>query len=839
MARRPRGDLLDAIGRAIESRAARAVLALLIVVSVLPFRELELSLRPLFLAVFGSELLLRVALLQSGRVERTRAELAFLLIDLIAFVSFLPLEHFIDPAERTVLRTLRLLRLLVLLRFTRELAFDVWSVLTRREQLSQFGLITTSVLGLTFVSAVLLSQLGVHHDYDHAPATVEDFWDRVWWSFRQVESPDNLVSNLRGHPLLVVVSLGLTIAGVFIFSYLIGVGANVVEQVVRAERRRPVPQREHTVVIGPSHEAEVLVREFVRIHDKNRAQWAERLRELVAWLVRAGPRPRARFQPKMALLGASEEPPGFLYEPRMRAVGYRQGDPSEPEGLRRIAATDAKRLVLLAEGASSTDADALTLTRLGAFRRDNPWAHAFVEVRESQNRHLVLAVGGEGTYPLDVPRFLGLFLAHHLLVPGVGPLFRELLTADGQELYTHLYADPEERADLARWADGDGLIPVSALCEMARREHGVALLGLFRGTDPLSEPAVPVEQLEPVLGLPAVGQGDAIPLSELRGFVAIAHTYGPLSRCARAALSVRPEPATPDPDEAVSAAIGGFRADPEPVQRLVVVGQSASLGALVHGLDRFVEGLDAQVLVRARGADPEALSALRRLGWLAPDAERLDGEPTPLPAGGRVRVDGAPEERLVDLVRDRVQRDSVQTLVFLADQRSADPDATTTLRALRFARALADADIDQRLHVLVELVSMHHAETLRAQLQADKLGLGRSQLRLTMVSTEQVRNYFLVHSAFVPGIHAVYDQLLGEPGVELVRLDPPPDLPADSAPTCAQIERALRARGMLLVALESRQGVRANPPPDARVPVKELTGLFVLAEASTVRATAR
>ena len=130
------------------------------------------------------------------------------------------------------------------------------------------------MLALSFVTAVFLSNLGIDHDYDGRGGAghTDDFWDRLWWSFRQVESPDNLVPNLAGSPVLVLVSLGLTITGIFVFSYLVGIGANVVEQVVRAERRRSVGFRGHTVVTGPVHEAELLVREFVRMYAKNRGR---------------------------------------------------------------------------------------------------------------------------------------------------------------------------------------------------------------------------------------------------------------------------------------------------------------------------------------------------------------------------------------------------------------------------------------------------------------------------------------------------------------------------------------------------------------------------------------
>ena len=90
------------------------------------------------------------------------------------------------------------------------------------------------------------------------------------------------------------------ITGIFVFSYLIGIGTNVVEQVLRAERRRPISYRRHTLVMGDVHEAEALVTEFVAIYDKNRLLRRMAPTDIVRWLLGRGPRPRRRARPGSA-----------------------------------------------------------------------------------------------------------------------------------------------------------------------------------------------------------------------------------------------------------------------------------------------------------------------------------------------------------------------------------------------------------------------------------------------------------------------------------------------------------------------------------------------------------
>ena len=120
------------------------------------------------------------------------------------------------------------------------------------------------------------------------------------------------MQHLHGHPVLTALSLLLTLTGVFLISFIIGVGANIVDQVVRAERRRDLGYRGHTVVVGAVHDGEDLVREFVRIYAKNRqVPSPEKLWTWLRYVRPSGP----RTFPRVALLSREAQPPDFLVEP--------------------------------------------------------------------------------------------------------------------------------------------------------------------------------------------------------------------------------------------------------------------------------------------------------------------------------------------------------------------------------------------------------------------------------------------------------------------------------------------------------------------------------------------
>jgi hypothetical protein len=132
--------------------------------------------------------------------------------------------------------------------------------------------------------------------------------------------------------------------------------------------------------------------------------------------------------------------------------------------------------------------------------------------------------------------------------------------------------------------------------------------------------------------------------------------------------------------------------------------------------------------------------------------------------------------------------------------------------------------------MLVELESLERGERLRSQVDAQTCGLADGQLRLTLVSTDQIRNYFMVHSAFVPGVTEVYDRLLGSRDQEIVRLDVPGGWTA--APMrFRELVAALGPREAIPIAVEFASGtVRANPKPHETFDASQVRAVIAIAE---------
>jgi len=545
----------------------------------------------------------------------------------------------------------------------------------------------------------------------------------------------------------------------------------------------------------------------------------------------------------------------------MRWVVYREGQGTDPDSLERAGIDGAKRIILLSPTDAGLDADAVTLTRLTAVRDMNPDAHVFAELLSDESVGLALKVGGSGTFPLNVPRFLGLFLCQHLLVPGGDAVLRELLAAQGSEFYTHIFADPIEHTRLHE--NADHTVDFATLAAWSYANFGVLLAGVFVGESPQERThhdLIPVDRLQAWLNPAApvvtgnevrfVAKDGQIPYRNLAGIIGVAPSYEPVRACGRALLRVAPEEFAAAPSEkrgASASRLPTLTAPTLSVKHVLVIGYSPAITSLIDGIDRFIPGVHITVALSARAdSHTELRDRLQEIAVLGLD--NLDPESPPghegqtydLPHGGTMLLftsEGANLSRFVERV---LPKQSIDAAVFLSDPESPDKDARTTLRVLRFAETLRrqsttsdpNIPVNDQLHILVELASLRRGVRLREQLMANAPHMQANKLTVTLASTDQIRGYFLVHSAFVPGITTVYESLLEDDGVELVRLLLQPDSSHETL-TMLQLIEGLAHRGVIPLAIEKTDGaIIVTPAADREFDPQSVRAIFALAERS-------
>ncbi|HEY4220702.1 MAG TPA: hypothetical protein VGO62_05150, partial [Myxococcota bacterium] len=553
-----------------------------------------------------------------------------------------------------------------------------------------------------------------------------------------------------------------------------------------------------------------------------------------------------------------DEPPAYLWEPLMRWVVYREGDPAEPAALDRVAAASAKRAIFLARGDLAHEADAVNIAALAAFRSMNKGAHVFVEVTDSATAPIVKQVGGPGTVALDMPHLLGMFLCQHLVTPGVERLYRDLLTTSGSELYSHVFADEAEKAALRAVASA-GHLRFSDLARVALTRHNVYLIGVFLGDTEISRiryDNVPVDALVPWLNpytlptddarIAAFGaQDDLVPIDKLRGLIAICESYLPLSAVARdvtlgTSLPTSREPPT-IPAE-LDAIADATHMPPIGPQRVALIGASEALPSMLLELSRYVSGVDAVLFLSSRG--DERVPLARRLEELGVGFDPMgalpgiDGMHFALERGGTLHVythDGPDLARFAaKILRTRSPVDAV---VFLSEPEGTEQDARTALRILRFVRLLEEGKVPhgERLHVLAEFISVDKGAHIQQFVDVRKCGFKTEKdLRLTLVSTDTIKNYFMVHSAFVPGVTGLYESLLEERGQEIVRLklQAPEHL---KVTTMRALQKSLLRFGAIAFAVELKDRTMLLAPPcDQPLVAAEITSVYVIADQPTV-----
>jgi hypothetical protein len=852
--RRRGGKWLSELERVLERGSTKAILSVLIVVSVLPLEFVDRVLVPVLAAVFAAELTVRV--LVHRRILRREGGSPWLgrvvlLFDLIAVLTFLPFPWGMLPAAHP-LRLLRLVRLVLLVRYGAQMARDLWGILTRRERLRHFMLVTLIVGMAALLSSVILVHLGagtdwvgsgqVGTDQNHdGKISVRELLDVFWWCLRQLESGDNLVRNLHEHPLVIFISLGLTAGGLFILAFVIGIGSSVLEQVVAAERQRPTGLRNHSVIVGPVHDAEPMVRELARLYSKNRWIAQARPRGLRGLLSRRVRGPESRI----ALLGREEEPPAYIYDSQLRSVVYRQGDPADPAGLGRVDVSAAKRVIVLAHPLAGGDADAVAVSTVMAVRRYNTRARLYVELQSTgEASRVTLACGGDRTYPLEISRLIGLFLCQHLVVPGVDRLYDELLTAEGSEVYTHVMNLPWEIEALGtlpgKW--GGPSLRWEDLLMGAYDRHHVVLLGAMLGDKNhsvsaeklalhLNPHAAPFEARAVRLGAVA----GSIPIATLRGFVGMSPTYAELQGTSVDVLGgwVPPRLAEIGPIEDMP-----LRFDDGGIRRLLVIGDNAALPSMLGELSIFLRGLEIVIaLDGGSGREPVA----RRIGRLHARERHERGD-------GVVELDLENEGTARCVIFDELsvpavlahpevaERGPYDAAVFLSDPTAADPDARTSMRVLQLSSRVETEElrVGPQFHILIEVSSPAKGALVMPRLDRIKTGT-RCHVRTTLVSTQILKNYFMVHSAFVPGIPGVYDELLSERGQEFIRLQVGRRWPARPVRFRDLLRRLARHRLIPLgVELRDRSVVINAHPADPPFDGADVAAIFAVGDTATI-----
>lgn len=796
----------------------RVTLSLLILASLVP-HPAESVTDLVFFVVFGLELSLRVVVLvqrrrsqhRDVRTTRRRAlSTISLVIDLVALMSFVPWSDLTGLAQARWLRFLRLLRMLLLVGYWAPTLRDSWQVLTRHDRMRQVTLLGLIVGLLAFAGAAVLSHIPVDGTDFNGDAVLDDadqsFWPRLWWAFRQVQDPGNMVSD-PGELVVVIASLMLTVAGLFVVSFLIGLATDIVRELVAIARNRPVGWKGHTVLVHATPGLPRLLSELNAFYE------------------------RLFRRPQLVVADGAEEPPselrtGELARIRWRTIGERG------EGLvHHTDVASARRVVVLAKP-DAPFPDAHAVATVLDLREANAHAWLVVEVLDPNNAAAVRVAGGSRTILVSTEKMLGIWaLAATRRPEQIAAAWDLLATRGGSEVYTFFYDADGLAGPGAPWHPGsmelDDLAPVTLAEWRRQRERrrpeplAVAIGVVYAGADHV--PGASHEAGELVLAPRPVQSRPA------RALVAIADHFELVRDMAlelhSGELALRYEE---EDDQDLSLATGAA-ADPVTPRRVLICGFRPATVIFCAGILSDRAGAEIVVAMRHQASVAQAAQAFREHDLKADESRCLSGrfmsladsdeEPprftwigaseapdaTATGAGtiALVRADWTSERTLRGL-GPSIEHVGSYDLVVMMGSHLPEYDGRNAIACLKIAdlARLAPERFVSGHRVVVGIADPELGRRLTVSFAR---AVGEAGPKVTVLPTEDLRALFMFQAIAVPGWESIFIELLGPGGHGLLRL--PIDSEASRPWSFVELLLAARGRGVLF-AVELADGRR-------------------------------
>jgi len=828
-------NFFKAAGRLLNSHKFRLIMSGMILISVMPLPFIR-NLDMLFLTIFGIEFVFRVIIFidkqrKSDNDENgsKAAEIALLTLDFIAVLSFAMAP--ISPARIT--RFARLLRLFYLSRTTGNMLKDFFQIARRRRY--EITLIVIVVLGATFISGIIFSSFEIDYDFnnDNKKDNVT-LLKALWWSFLQIEDPGNIIQNTETSILIFILSIFLTLTGVMIMSFIIGIGTNLVAEIIQGRKNRPVDFSDHIVAIIPGKLSSSVIKRLVAIYDKNRRA---RLRNAA---IRFFSHRRKNF----VLVAKDKEFPPFLYDRLFSAVDYRSGLSSDPEVLDRASIDLAEKIIIASDDLAGERADAETLSTLLAIRSvknrkniDNKKVQKiFVEILYSGNRQAAIYAGGENVHPIELGHFMGLLSAVTILFPGLEYIFDELFTEDGSEIYT---------------------------CKLDKK-NSVTTKELIRDYEKIN--SYLYNNFNTIL-IGYINSEKELLLNPTDSFLAhrdrksSAYDFGEISEIAVI---------SPDEEKAEKAMknIGSYKEFQSfqlektvaykkvkldkrfgSLKKIVMVGCRYFVPSMIMEIVKNSpqESTEFEILVSSTAALKRSFSIITKVfgnsatikeSDLA-DKNRADSrwETKKRAWNGKRAIITLKSFRDNSSIGEYLERHTFDRLVLLAEPEHKDPDAVTILFLMNLAAVVERKNIQ----VVAEMVSDEKSILLEETI-FNKIEEGRVHI----LPTGMMRSNLMVQSAYFENFMKIYSELLSAHGMDLCKMDVSfasenssdkisfneilntfSKVPARNS--CERKEAATIPIGLELYTGKERK-IRLNPPPDEKFNMCEIKYLYTIGE---------
>lgn len=867
--RPPTQGWVGTLERILGHQVTRLVLSGAIIISLIPHDWIHAT-DSVFLLVFLPEFVARLIVSSRREADPTpdplqptgwrfprSADFLLLLVDFVALASFLPWA----TGTTRWLRLFRLTRTVMLLRYWSPLVQDLWAVTRRRERSRQITLMLGAVALVAFAGTVLLNhttdEVGEDFDGDGNVGDEHDhvFWVRMYWALRQIEDPGNMLSSPHEFATLVV-SITLTFFGLFLISFLIGIGTDAVSEVMQLSRLRSPGLQRHTVLLNLSQATRALLYEVMGEYQKLMPDGLTPLTP--RWF--GALRRNARQQREFVVVGRDEEPPDFMRDPQFARIIYRENTDEDDEAfLDRADVPLARRIVLLADVEADEPDDETVRTLITIVERlrdvsddENVTATSLIaEILDESNigaahRAIARASTHVDAHIIPTERLLALFTFSVARRQQAAGLFFELLASNGHELYSYDYrqsartdgrvpdlsSDPGDALESLYWR-GLGRPP-------AKR---VLPLGVL-----VADPALSSRLDADVVLNPTPGSLDEDGPRRFSGFVALAPNSRATREFADEVLNA-PTAAAPSIPTAQFVAPNLLASPTNPMQKVLICGFRPATVNLIESILTVAPNAEVLILVRDKHAKKEALDAFAghtnmvRTGLFSggvrgtfaegssPDElQCVAGNGSGL-ATGRIVVeigDWTSSRQLLKLPRKFGTTTDMDLVVLISSERhSSDATTATALMKLEHLREHIGEASPRQQTIVAELINAELAHRLERRYA----GMGRDDV--VVFSIHELRAFFMFQSVVVPNFNLIYSELFAAWGQSFSRLETEG---GEGECTFEQLAALLHTQGKALFAAETRNKrgehklliAQGDPDQDGRIELASVEAIWVL-----------
>ncbi|HTJ75859.1 MAG TPA: hypothetical protein VL337_10890 [Acidimicrobiales bacterium] len=288
-------------------------------------------------------------------------------------------------------------------RFDNSLARGPWVLI---------GWLGAVTLLFLLLAAAVIAGLGLGIDNGESAGFFESFWQAL---LRVFDSGTFSGDNGWG---LRLVSLVVTLAGLFLFTALVGLIATSLDQRIAklGKGRSPVLESGHVLVLG----------------------WSSRLFAVLSELIEANANQR-----RATIVVLAEESKADMEDAVRSRIGdtrttrivCRTGDPASPADLDLVNVAGARSIVVLAGDGATGDAGAVRATLAVLSQDPGGRRPVIVEMLDGRNARALTSAAGHRVLTVEADDVIAKVTAQACYQPGLGVVYRELLDFAGDEIY--------------------------------------------------------------------------------------------------------------------------------------------------------------------------------------------------------------------------------------------------------------------------------------------------------------------------------------------------------------------------------------------------------------------